>query len=215
MKRVFDVTLALFGLIVLTPVLILIAGLVRLIDGAPVLFCQMRVGLNGEPFEMLKFRTMVVDAETKGRSITVGRDSRITRLGSVLRKTKLDELPQLMNVLVGDMSFVGPRPEVGRYVERYSPSERDVLKLRPGITDLASFAFFNESDLLSEKSDPEAFYVSVIMPEKIRINLEYAAHSTLWTDLLVIIATVLKALGLKPNLFLWLGIRPPRLGATA
>lgn len=193
-KRLFDIFWSMMGLTLLAPLLALAALLVKLEDGGPVCFRQVRIGRRGQPFRMWKFRTMVVDAEAKGPSITVGRDVRITRIGRILRKSKLDEIPQLLNVLVGEMSLVGPRPEVKRYVDLYSETQMAILHLRPGITDLASIKYRNESEWLAQSSDPDAMYVNTIMPDKLRINAAYAAGANLFTDFLVILAT----LGLFP-----------------
>lgn len=193
-KRAFDLFWSALGLAALSPLLLLVALLVKLEDRGPVFFRQVRVGRGGRPFRIWKFRTMVVDAERRGRALTVGQDTRITRIGRFLRSTKLDELPQLINVLVGEMSLVGPRPEVPRYVERYTEAQRAILGLRPGITDLASIKYRNESDLLGQAEDPEATYVQVVLPDKIRINLAYAARAGVGSDFLVILAT----LGLFP-----------------
>ncbi|MGE4130479.1 MAG: sugar transferase [Bdellovibrionales bacterium] len=207
MKRIFDLALAIFGLILLSPVFLVVALLVAITDGFPILFRQTRVGKGARPFEILKFRTM--RRANEGAAITVAGDNRITSIGRILRATKLDELPQLWNVVKGQMSFVGPRPEVPRYVELYSPEERQVLQLKPGITDLASFAFFDESELLAKAADPEAFYRQVVIPEKIRLNLAYAEKANPLLDLFLIVATVLRALKLKMDLFAWLKVRPP------
>lgn len=193
-KRAFDLFWSSLGLAILLPLLLLVALLVKLEDGGPVFFRQVRIGRGGRPFRIWKFRTMVVDAERRGRALTVGEDDRITRIGRHLRRTKLDELPQLLNVLVGEMSLVGPRPEVPRYVERYTEPQRAILALRPGITDLASIKYRNESDLLGKAEDPETTYVQVVLPDKIQINLAYAARSGVGADFLVILAT----LGLYP-----------------
>jgi lipopolysaccharide/colanic/teichoic acid biosynthesis glycosyltransferase len=193
-KRAFDLFWSLLGLMVLFPLLALVALLVKAGDGGPVFFRQLRVGRGGLPFRIWKFRTMVVDAERQGRSITVGRDSRITKVGAILRKTKLDEVPQLLNVVTGEMSLVGPRPEVPRYVELYSDAQRAILALRPGITDLASIKYRNESELLAEAENPDETYIQVLLPDKIRINLAYTAQAGIRSDFLVILAT----LGLFP-----------------
>ncbi len=189
-KRAFDLFWTVPGLFVLAPVFALLAIWIRLNDGGPVFFQQERVGFRGRAFRMWKFRTMVVDAEKLGRQITVGRDPRITRAGYWLRKFKLDELPQLFNVLRGEMSLVGPRPEVSRYVDMYTDEQRRVLNLMPGITDSASIQYRNESVLLAQADDPERFYVTTVMPDKIRINLEYAERATVWSDLKVILQTL-------------------------
>lgn len=189
-KRLFDIFWSSIGLMLLAPFLTLIALLVFLGDKGPIFFRQVRIGWKGVPFRIWKFRTMVVDAERVGRSITVGRDPRITVIGQCLRKLKLDELPQLINVLTGEMSLVGPRPEIERYVQLYSETQRSVLNLRPGITDLASIAYRRESELLAESPDPENTYIQEIMPEKIRINLLYAAQANVWKDFQVVLATL-------------------------
>jgi len=190
MIRAFDLLTSLVGLLLLLPLLLLVALVIKLEDRGPVFFRQVRVGRHGQSFRIWKFRTMVVDAENLGRAITVGRDARVTRSGHWLRHWKLDELPQLINVFVGEMGFVGPRPEVPRYVALYSEEQRRVLELRPGVTDLASIAYRHESELLKEHEDPEAYYVQEIMPDKIRINLEYARRASLWRNIKVILATI-------------------------
>ncbi|WP_306601911.1 sugar transferase [Geothrix sp. 21YS21S-2] len=194
MIRLFDFFSSLLGLVVLSPFLLLVGLLVKLEDGGAVFYRQVRVGRHGRPFRILKFRTMAVDADRKGPLLTVGRDVRITRLGAMLRAWKIDELPQLVNVLTGDMGLVGPRPEVPRYVSIYSKDQARVLELRPGITDAASIAYRYENDLLRDCEDPETFYKENILPNKIRINLEYAAQATFSSNIKVILAT----LGLLP-----------------
>jgi lipopolysaccharide/colanic/teichoic acid biosynthesis glycosyltransferase len=189
-KRVFDFIFSALGLVILFPIFIIIALLIKIEDGGPVLFIQERIGYRGRPFFMYKFRTMVVDADKKGNLLTVGGDPRITKSGRLLRKFKLDELPQLINVLKGEMSLVGPRPEVEKYVNLYTNEQREVLNLYPGITDPASIEYVNESELLAQSSDPEKLYVEKIMPEKIVLNLEYARQASWWTDFLVIVKTL-------------------------
>jgi len=189
-KRVLDFTASLLGVLILWPFFLIIAILIKAEDGGPVFFRQVRVGKGGKHFRIWKFRTMVVDAEHKGGLITVGRDPRVTKVGYWLRKAKLDELPQLFNVLRGEMSLVGPRPEVPRYVGFYSEEQRRVLELKPGITDPASILYRNENDLLDGVPDPEKVYVEQIMPDKIRLNLEYAARASFWSDLGVILRTL-------------------------
>ncbi|HEK85237.1 MAG TPA: sugar transferase [Candidatus Aminicenantes bacterium] len=189
-KRIFDLILATIGTIVSFPLFMLIAIAIKVYDAGPVLFMQVRVGRNGRKFKLIKFRTMIMDAEKKGNQLTVGDDPRITRVGRVIRKFKLDELPQLINVLKGEMSFVGPRPEVKKYVELYTQEQREVLKLYPGITDPASIKYINESEILAKVEDPEKFYIENIMPEKIEINLDYAKRATRWTDFIIIIKTL-------------------------
>lgn len=189
-KRAFDFSASLAGLVALAPLFALIALAIKLEDRGPVLFRQRRVGRFGRTFGMLKFRTMTTGAEPRGPLITVAGDPRVTRTGRFLRGTKLDELPQLFNVLVGDMSLVGPRPEVEKYVELYNPDQRRVLELVPGITDPASIAYRREEYLLAGFSDPERAYVEKVMPEKIRLNLEYAASGNMVSDLVVIWRTL-------------------------
>jgi lipopolysaccharide/colanic/teichoic acid biosynthesis glycosyltransferase len=189
-KRTFDVVLTLPGLVVLAIPLAFVALLIKLGDGGPVFFRQERVGKGGRSFQLWKFRTMRERAEHEGPRLTVGRDPRITRVGALLRRFKLDELPQLVNVLRGEMSLVGPRPEVPEYVARYTPEQRAVLELVPGITDPASIKYRNESELLAQSADPEASYVNRIMPDKIRMNLEYARRANALTDLGVILRTI-------------------------
>ena len=190
-KRVMDIAISAAALCVLWPVFLLIALAIVIDDPGPVFYRQVRVGRGGRPFRIFKFRTMVVDADKKGLSITVGRDSRITRVGAFLRKTKLDELAQLLNVLCGQMSFVGPRPEVPRYVELYTPYQRQVLLVRPGITDYASIAYRNENDLLAGADDPERMYIETIMPDKIELNMKYLREISPLADLRLILKTVI------------------------
>jgi lipopolysaccharide/colanic/teichoic acid biosynthesis glycosyltransferase len=190
MKRAFDIVFSALGLVVLLPLFALIGALILAFDGRPVFYCQERIGYRGQPFRIWKFRTMVRDAERLGKPLTVGGDPRITSLGHWLRKTKLDELPQLWNVLVGEMSFVGPRPEVERYVDRYTPAQSRVLDLVPGITDAASIAYRNETELLKGFENPEQAYIEEIIPTKIRLNLEYATQANVFRDCVVIFRTV-------------------------
>ena len=189
-KRVMDIAISAAALCVLWPVFLLIALAIVIDDPGPVFYRQVRVGRGGRPFRIFKFRTMVVDADKKGLSITVGRDSRITRVGAFLRKTKLDELAQLLNVLCGQMSFVGPRPEVPRYVAMYTPYQRQVLLVRPGITDYASIAYRNENDLLAGAEDPERMYVEEIMPAKLELNMKYLRRVSPLEDIRLILATI-------------------------
>ncbi|HET6518817.1 MAG TPA: sugar transferase [Geminicoccaceae bacterium] len=192
-KRALDLLGASAGLLLLlAPAALAVALAVKLDDGGPVFFRQTRIGRHGVPFRIWKFRTMVVDAGRRGGPLTVGRDPRVTRVGRVLRRTKLDELPQLLNVLAGGMSLVGPRPELPEYVRLYTPGQRRVLDLMPGMTDPASIAFRHEADLLARAADPERFYVERIMPEKIRLNLAHAARGGgVPSDLRVILATAI------------------------
>ncbi|NLG07912.1 MAG: sugar transferase [Deinococcales bacterium] len=190
LRRLLDALVSGVGLLLLSPLLLGAALAVRLSSPGPVLFRQERVGLGGRPFEILKFRTMRVDADRDGLQLTVGDDPRITSVGRFLRAWKLDELPQLLNVLKGDMALVGPRPEVPRYVALYTPEQRRVLTVRPGITDPASVAFRSESELLAGHPQPERLYVEAIMPEKLRLNLAYLERRTLLTDLGIVIDTL-------------------------
>jgi lipopolysaccharide/colanic/teichoic acid biosynthesis glycosyltransferase len=193
-KRLFDLTLAALGLIVLSPLLLAMAAWVKLDSPGPVFFRQERVGRFGQPFRIHKFRTMAHQPAGDDRQITIGADPRITRAGRWLRRTKLDELPQLIDVLAGRMSIVGPRPEVPRYVALYPAALRDkVLSVRPGITDFASIQFRDESALLERAADPEREYTEVVLPAKLRLAAQYVDQATLATDLRLIGLT-LKAL---------------------
>jgi len=194
-KRLFDLVFSVSGLLLLSPLLVFLAVLVKASDGGPVFFRQERVGQGGRPFQIVKFRSMVLNAEKRGPSVTRDGDARITRVGRFLRKTKLDELPQLWNVLRGDMSFVGPRPEVIRYVEHYTAEQRRVLALKPGITDLATLKFRNEEELLGNAVDTEQFYLEHCVPRKIELNLAYADAANVWEDLKIILRTLRLLLG--------------------
>jgi len=185
-KRVFDFTLASVALIVLSPVLAAVGLAIKLDSSGPVFYRGARVGLNGKRFRMLKFRSMIVNAEAVGGSSTPDDDPRVTKVGQFLRGTKLDELPQLINVLKGDMSLVGPRPQVQWAVDRYTPEERLVLTVRPGITDYASLRFANEGEILKGSTDPDRDYMEKIHPEKMRLSLEYVRSRSFATDLAII-----------------------------
>ena len=189
-KRWFDLALAIPGFFLLAPLFYLVALMIKLDSPGPVFFRQVRVGCGGKTFRLVKFRTMRVDAEKLGSQLTVGQDPRITRLGAILRKTKIDEFPQLFNVLTGDMSLVGPRPEVPRYVSLYTTLQRRVLELLPGITDPASLKYRDENDVLARAADPERCYLETIMPDKIEINLAYARQATVGSDWQVVMATI-------------------------
>jgi lipopolysaccharide/colanic/teichoic acid biosynthesis glycosyltransferase len=180
---------SLCGLVFLSPIFLLIAILIKIDSNGHVFFKQERVGINGVTFWILKFRTMC-DTPIVGRQITVGADPRITRVGAFLRNAKLDELAQLFNVLVGDMSLVGPRPEVPHYVKYYTEDEKLVLRLKPGITDLASIKYRYESEILAAAEDPETTYINQVMRDKLKINLEYAQSASFFKDLQVILMTV-------------------------
>ncbi|MBX3415381.1 MAG: sugar transferase [Pirellulales bacterium] len=190
-KRAFDVGVSFVGLVLLAPLLLLVTLAVKATSPGPVLFRQERMGRGLRPFRINKFRTMVVDAPQRGAAITAGRDPRITRVGHVLRMTKIDELPQLINVLVGEMSFVGPRPEVPRYVEMFRHDYEEILRVRPGITDLASLKYRDEAALLGAAADPEAEYVEKILPDKIALAKDYIARQSLGLDLWIIVQTFL------------------------
>src|SRR2546422_5509559 len=189
-KRIYDLFFSTLGLALLSPLFLLIAVLVRLSDGGPVFFRQQRVGQHGKRFWIWKFRTMIVDAENKGLSVTKDGDPRITPAGRFLRKTKLDELPQLWNVLLGEMSFVGPRPEVPRYVDRYTPAQREILRFKPGITDMATMLFRDEEALLRGTEDVESFYLQYCLPKKIELNLQYARRAGVLQDIWIIVQTL-------------------------
>ena len=193
-KRIFDFICSTLGLIILSPILIAIVVKIKIDSDGPVFFKQIRVGEKKKEFEILKFRTMVVDAEKLGRQITVGNDSRITKVGGFLRKYKLDELPQLINVFKGDMSLVGPRPEVPRYVKLYNEEQRKVLEVKPGITDLASIRYRDENDLLGEAENPDDFYINIIMPDKLALNLEYINKNNIFFDIYIILKTIIKCI---------------------
>jgi lipopolysaccharide/colanic/teichoic acid biosynthesis glycosyltransferase len=196
-KRLLDVILAMIGLIALAPVMIVVAVAVRFGSPGPALFRQVRVGRGGRPFEILKFRSMAVasDRSTVGPAITASTDSRITRVGAFLRRTKLDELPQLVNVLRGEMSLVGPRPEVPRYVAMYpADARREILSVRPGITDEAAIEFRDEGDLLANSADPERTYVEDILPRKVRHYLEYVRTRSLPGDFAILVRTLWRVL---------------------
>lgn len=189
-KRLCDILFSAIGLLLLLPVFIVIIILVKIDSAGPSFYLQTRIGRQGRPFQIIKFRTMLVNADRQGLLTTDDNDSRITRLGKVLRKYKLDELPQLLNVLRGDMSFVGPRPEVQQFVKMYTPEQMHVLDVRPGITDAASIKYRNENALLARQDDPERYYIEVIMPDKLAINLDYVQHHTLLGDLKLILQTL-------------------------
>jgi lipopolysaccharide/colanic/teichoic acid biosynthesis glycosyltransferase len=190
LKRLLDIVASLLGLLILSPIFLILWLLVKIGSPGPVFYRQQRVGKGNKDFTLLKFRSMYIDADKKGQLITVGkRDPRVTGIGYYLRKFKLDELPQLINVLRGDMSLVGPRPEVRKYVNYYTPEQMKVLTVRPGITDPASIAFSNENDLLSGKEDPEKYYIEEIMPQKLALNLEYIRRQSFWRDIGFILKT--------------------------
>ncbi len=190
MKRSFDIFFSFIGLIILWPFFVVIALLIKLDSVGPVFFRQERVGRNFKAFRIYKFRTMKVDAENGGPQITVGGDKRVTKIGKILRKHKIDELPQLINVLKGEMSFVGPRPEVRKYVELFKSDYKKLLKIRPGITDPSSLKYSKEEDVLSLSKNWEEDYVKVILPEKIKLSSHYVDNHNFLTDLSLIFKTV-------------------------
>ena len=193
-KRLFDLLGASFALLLSMPLLLLVALAIKLDSSGPVFFRQQRVGRHGIPFRIHKFRTMAAGAN--GLPLTVGADPRITRIGAFLRRTRIDELPQLIDVLQGSMSLVGPRPEVPRYVAHYPPGLRErALAVRPGITDPASLAFIDENELLARAADPEREYIDVILPAKLLRAAEYAERATLWSDIGVLLATLRRLAG--------------------
>jgi len=190
-KRFFDFVASFFGLMLLTPIFVLAALWIKIDSRGPIFFRQERVGFQGVPFRIHKFRTMILDAEKIGKQITVGADSRITAVGNFLRKYKLDELPQLIDVLVGDMSLVGPRPEVPKYIDCYSDDEKhDVLSIKPGITDNASIEFRDENELLASSKDPEAAYISEVLPKKIALYRKYVKERSFFGDVAIIFKTI-------------------------
>jgi len=189
-KRVFDVLFSVAGLLFLLPVFLLVIVLLKLDSKGSIFYKQIRVGLNQKNFELIKFRTMYANSDKAGL-LTIGdHDSRITRVGCWLRKYKIDELPQLINILKGEMSFVGPRPEVLKYVMLYDAFQKRVLTVKPGITDWASIQYIDENQLLANADDPESFYINTIIPSKITQNLKYIEHHNLWVDLKIISYTL-------------------------
>lgn len=191
-KRTFDILVSFVAIVILFPFFIVVSILIKVDSKGPVIFRQVRVGKNEKNFEILKFRTMVTDAEKIGKQITIGEDKRITKIGRFLRKYKLDEFPQLFNVLKGDMSFVGPRPEVPRYTSLYTDEQKEVFKVRPGITDYASIKYRNENEILGESENPEETYINKIMNDKLKINLEYLKRKSIIEDIKIIFKTLVK-----------------------
>lgn len=189
MKRLFDIIASGLGLLVLSPLFLILAIWIKLDSKGPVFYRQVRVGKDNKDFRIFKFRSMRVGSD-KGSLVTIGgRDPRITRSGYIIRKLKLDELPQLINVFVGDMSLVGPRPEVRHYVNYWTPEQMHVLDVRPGITDPASIKFRNENELMEQAQDPEDYYINVIMQEKLKLYLDYVEHHSFWGDIGLIFKT--------------------------
>lgn len=189
-KRTFDIVFSVLGILILSPVFILISIAIVLNSRGGIFYSQRRVGKDNEDFSILKFRTMKTDSDKKGLLTVGARDSRITSVGYFLRKYKLDELPQLFNVLQGSMSFVGPRPEVRRYVDMYSAEQKKVLLVRPGITDYASIEYSNENEVLAASEEPEQTYINEIMPHKLKLNLKYISEVGFFTDIKIIFRTI-------------------------
>ena len=192
MKRIFDIVFSFIGIIILLPIFILISLIILFASKGGIFYRQTRVGKNNKDFKIFKFRTMYPDSDKKGLLTVGSRDSRITKPGYFLRKYKLDELPQLFNVFIGDMSFVGPRPEVRKYVEMYNDEQKKVLSVRPGITDYTSIKYRNENDILAKSKNPEQTYIKEIMPAKLELNLKYIREKSTITDLKIIFKTILK-----------------------
>ena len=189
MIRFFDLIFSIMGLVILSPLFIILYLLIRIESKGGGFYSQERIGKNGKPFKLYKFRSMRVGSDKKGL-ITIGeKDNRITKTGFILRKYKLDELPQLWNVFIGDMSLVGPRPEVKKYTDLYTDEQRQVLKVRPGITDWASIKYVDENKILGEAKDPDEAYVTLIMPNKIKLNMVYINHQTLGEYFKIIFTT--------------------------
>lgn len=189
MKRAFDIAASSIGLLILSPLFAIMAIWIKTDSEGPVFYKQVRVGRGNRDFKIFKFRSMKVGAD-KGSLISIGNEEqRVTRPGKFIRKYKLDEFPQLINVLIGDMSFVGPRPEVRHYVNYWTEEQMEVLSIRPGITDPASIRFRNESEILGKVDDPEKYYIENVMQEKLAMNLEYIRHNTIWNDIKIIFKT--------------------------
>lgn len=188
--RFFDFLFSLVGIVLLSPLFIIISILIKLDSKGGVLYKQMRVGKSNKDFKLFKFRTMETNSDKKGLLTVGGKDVRVTRIGFLLRKFKMDELPQLFNVLFGDMSLVGPRPEVRKYVDLYTPNQMIILNVLPGITDLASITYRNENDLLAAAENPEQFYISEVMPAKINLNLKFIENRNIKQYFLIIIKTI-------------------------
>ena len=190
-KRLFDFCCSLLGLIILLPLLILISLIIKITSRGPVLFFQTRVGKDGNDFVLVKFRSMKVNHNLCSTVTTRG-DSRITKVGAILRKYKLDELPELWNVLKGEMSLVGPRPDVRGYADKLIGRDRDILKMRPGITGIASLKYANEEEILEKQLDPQTYNDEIIFPDKIKLNLDYYENQSLWLDIKIIFATIFR-----------------------
>lgn len=192
LKRIFDIFFSFIGLMILLIPFIIISMIIVLDSRGGIFYKQVRVGRNGNDFKLFKFRSMRTDADKAGLLTVGGRDNRITKVGYYIRKYKIDELPQLINVLIGDMSLVGPRPEVRKYVDMYTTEQLEVLSVKPGITDYASIEYSNENEILGKASDPEFVYINEIMPAKLNLNLKYIKEQGVGTDLKIIFNTILK-----------------------
>lgn len=189
MKRIFDVAASGLGLLALSPLFLILAVWIKCDSAGPVFYRQVRVGRNNKDFKLFKFRSMRVGSDKKGLITVGGHDPRITRSGYFIRKYKFDELPQLINVFIGDMSLVGPRPEVRKYVDMYTAEQMHVLDVRPGITDMASIRYRNENELLEQSDNPDKYYVEVVMQDKLRLNLEYVERHSFFFDIRLIFQT--------------------------
>lgn len=191
MKRIFDVVASGIGLILLSPVFLVLAVWIKCDTAGPVFYKQVRVGRHNIDFKVFKFRSMRIGADKKGLITVGGHDPRVTKSGYYIRKYKLDEFPQLINVFLGDMSLVGPRPEVRKYVDLYTPEQMHILDVRPGITDMASIRYRNENELLEQAEEPETFYREVVMQDKLKINQEYISKASFWFDVKLIFGTII------------------------
>jgi lipopolysaccharide/colanic/teichoic acid biosynthesis glycosyltransferase len=191
-KRIFDIVAAFIGLLIFSPLFLIIAMCIIVVDGFPIFYLQERIGKQKVPFQLFKFRSMYKNAAGKGLLTVGNRDPRITKTGYFIRKYKLDELPQLINVLIGNMSLVGPRPEVKKYTDLYTPTQQKVLSVKPGITDYASIEYSNENEVLAKSSDPDHTYIHEIMPHKLDLNLKYIREQSLLTDMRIILKTIKK-----------------------
>jgi lipopolysaccharide/colanic/teichoic acid biosynthesis glycosyltransferase len=195
MIRLFDFLFSILGLVILSPLFAIVAIWIKFDSSGPVFYKQIRVGKDNKDFRLFKFRSMVTDAENKGLITVGGRDPRVTRSGYFIRKYKLDELPQLINVLIGEMSLVGPRPEVRKYVDLYDEEQRKVLSVKPGITDYASIEYIDENELLAKSDDPERTYIDIIIPEKIRYNMKYINNRSIKEYFKIVFLTLEKIVG--------------------
>ena len=190
-KRIFDIIISVFAIIILSPLFLLISIVIKLTSKGPIFFIQERIGLKGSIFKIIKFRTMINDHNSLN-VVSIKNDSRITVVGKILRKYKLDEIPELINVLVGSMSLVGPRPDVPGYLDLLKGENRKILTLKPGITGPASLKYFNEEEILSSKKNPKDYNDKIIFPDKVKINLDYYYKNNIWIDIKIIFATILK-----------------------